>query len=102
MLEQSAAAPDTTRERGDSASRIANGFTGIVQQPVERGVTAQKMMLDVAVAQVVHQPGQQRGEVAGGDHDPSILRRGNLVKQILLRCSKDLGLPIRALRTPAG
>jgi hypothetical protein len=51
MLEQGAAAMETTRERGDSASKMATGMAEVLQQSVERTVMAQKIILDFAAQQ---------------------------------------------------
>lgn len=51
MVEQSSAMVATTRDRGDSGSRIAGNLANALQQSVDRAVTAQKMMLDLAAQQ---------------------------------------------------
>jgi cysteine synthase len=51
IVEQSSAMLETTRDRGDSGSRIAGNMANALQDSVDRAVTAQMMMLDLAAQQ---------------------------------------------------
>lgn len=51
MVEQNAAVVEYSQQRGDQASKVIGGFSGLMQESVERNVSTQKTVLNFAAEQ---------------------------------------------------